>query len=88
MIVSNRGDQTEGDKEVRQTYDAFAAPSFSALHVTYVEGSLEDTTKVDQKIQRLADLRFAIGVALALALPAVIGLGVYVAAESLILRAS
>ena len=89
VIVSNRGDQTEGDKEVRQTYDACAAPSFSALHVTFVEGSSEDTTKVlDQKIQRRADLHFTIGIVLALALPAVLGLGVYLAAESLILSAS
>jgi hypothetical protein len=89
VIVSTCANQTEGDKEVRQAPDAFAAAAFSALHVTYVEGALDDTTMVlDQKIQRRADLRFAIGIALALALPAVIGLGVYVAAESLILRAS
>jgi hypothetical protein len=88
VIVSNRGNRTEGDKKVRQAHDAIAAPAFSALHVTY-EGSLEDTTKVlDQKSQRRADLRFAIGIALALALPAVIGLGIYAAAESIILRAS
>ncbi len=71
-----------------QVSDAIAGPTFSALCVTYVDGPFEDTTKVlDRKVQRRADLRFAIGVALALALPAVIGLGVYVAAESLILRA-
>ncbi len=89
VIVSNRGNRTEGDKKVRLAHDAIAAPAFSALHVTYVEGSLENTTKVlDQKSQGRADLRFAIGIALALALPALIGLGFYVAAESIILRAS
>jgi len=46
VIVSNRGNRTEGDKKVGQAPDAIAAPAFSALHVTYVEGSSEDTTKL------------------------------------------
>ncbi len=88
VIVSNRGNQTGGDKMVRQAHDAIAAP-LAALYVTYVDGSLEETTKVsNQKIERRADLRFALGIALALALPAFIGFGVYVVAESLILTAS
>jgi hypothetical protein len=89
VIVSNRGNRTEGDKKVGQAPDSIAAPAFSALHVTYVDGSLEDATKVlDQKSQRRADLRFAIGIALALALPAFIGFGFYIAAEAIILNAS
>jgi hypothetical protein len=87
--VSNRDLRNESDTQVSLADDAIAWPAFSALYVTYVDGPFEDTTKVlDRKVQRRADLRFAIGVALALALPAVIGLGVFVAAESIILRAS
>ncbi len=77
VIVSNPGNQTGDDKIV------------PAFYVAYVNGSLEGTTKVlNQKIDRRADLRFALGVALALALPAFIGFVVYMAAESLILMAS
>jgi hypothetical protein len=43
---------------------------------------------LDQNIQHRGDVRFSIGVALALALPAIIGLGICIAAESIILRAS
>ena len=85
VIVSNRDLRNEGETQVSLANDGIPGPAFSALYVTYVDGSLEDTTKV---AQRRADLRFAIAVALALALPAVIGLGVYMAAESIILTAS
>jgi hypothetical protein len=87
VIVSNRGDQAEGQTKVSKADDW--RPACSVLHVRYFDGLPEDTTKIlDQKIQRRADLRFAIGVALALALPALIALAVYVAAEFLLLRAS
>jgi hypothetical protein len=46
------------------------------------------TSQDNQKIQHHGDILFSIGVALALALPAFIGLGIYIAAESIILRAS
>jgi hypothetical protein len=89
VIVSNRDFRTEGETQVSLADDAIEGPALSALHVTRVDGSLEDATQVlDEKIQRRADLRFAIGVALALALPAFVGLGVYVVAESIILIAS
>jgi hypothetical protein len=62
--------------------------SVSVLHVGYFDGVPEGTKKIlDRTIQRRADLRFGIGVPLALALPPFIG-GVYVAAESLLLKAS
>jgi hypothetical protein len=88
VIVSNRGDQTEGQTKVSKADDW--RPACSVSHVRYFDDGLpEDTTKIlDQKIQRRADLRFAIGVALVLALPAFIALGVYVAAEFLLRRAS
>jgi hypothetical protein len=73
VIVSNR------DPKVSLADGAIARPPFSTLHVT------SDPTKVlDQKIQHRGDVRFSIGVALALALPAFIGLGIYIAAESLL----
>jgi hypothetical protein len=86
VIVSNCGDQTEGQTKVSKADDW--EPACSVFQVRYFDGLPEDTTKIlDRNIQRRADLRFAIGVALALAPPAFIGLGVYVAAEFL-LRAS
>jgi hypothetical protein len=87
VIVSNGGDQTVGQTKVSKADDW--GPACSVLHVRYFDGLPEDTTKIlDRKNQRRADLRFAIGVAIAFALPASIGLGVYVAAEFLFLRAS
>lgn len=86
-VVSNRDGRTDGETKVDQADDPIGG--WSALYVTYLCGSSENMTKVlDRSIQRRGDVRFAIGVALALALPALIGLGVYVAAESIILRAS
>jgi len=87
VIVSNGGDQTEVQTKVSKADDW--GPARSVLHVKSFDLLPEDTTTIlDRKIQRRADLRFAICVALALALPAFIGLGVYVAAEFLLLRAS
>jgi hypothetical protein len=84
VIVSNGDLRNESDTQVSLANDAIAGPAFTAPYVTYVDGSLENTTVLNQ---RQADLRFAIGVALALVLPAVIGLGVFAAAESIILIA-
>jgi hypothetical protein len=78
VIVSNRGSQ-----EVRQANEAIA---FISLHVTSVDGLLEDTGRSANSARR-ADLRFAVGVAIALAFPALISLGIYAAAEFLILKA-
>jgi len=87
LIVSNRDDRTDGETKVDQADDPIGGGL--ALHLAYLYGSSENMTNVlDREIQRRADVRFAIGVALALALPAFIGLGVYAAAESIILRAS
>ena len=82
VIVSNRNLWNEGETQVSL---ADEGPAFLALQPPYVDGSLEDTTKVLD--QRRADLCFALGVALALGLPAAMGLGVYVAAKSIILIA-
>jgi hypothetical protein len=86
-IVSSSDGRTDGETKVDQADDPIGG--MSALHVTYLYGSSEDVAKLlDRKNQRRADIRFAIGVVLALALPAFIGLGIYIAAESIILRAS
>lgn len=48
-------------------------------------GSSEHTSKViDREITRQSDIRFTIGVAVALALPALIGMGVYVATTAIL----
>ena len=75
VIVSNAGNQNRDDKLV------------CAFDVLDVDESSEETA-LKQKFQRRADLRFALGIALALALPAFIGFGIYMAAESLIILAS
>jgi hypothetical protein len=67
--------------DTRVAHYATVELPFSAFDVT----SSADLAKVlDQKSQHRGDIRFALGVALALALPACIGLGVYIAAESII----
>jgi hypothetical protein len=76
VIVSNR--------DLRSEEDAAAGLEFSTLNLAYVDALLKEIPK---NSQRRADLRFAIGVVIALALPAFLGLGVYVAAESLLLLA-
>ena len=90
VIISNSDLRIKGEKQVSPANDLVAGPAVSTLsYVTSADGSSEDTQKVlDHKTQRRADLRFAIGVVVALALPAVMGLGVYVAVESIILIAS
>jgi hypothetical protein len=89
-IVSNRADRTGGQTKVSEADGAMPGPAFSALHVTYLDnadGSSEDTSKVlNRKVQRQADLRFTIAVAIALVLPVFIGIGVYIATTA-ILRA-
>ena len=85
VIVSNRDLRSEGEAKVSRPNAAAAGPAFSTLKLAYVASLLKETPK---NSQRRADLRFAIGVAIALALPAFLGLGVYVAAESLSLLAS
>jgi hypothetical protein len=88
VIVSNRDVWTEGDTKVSQADDAVADPTFPALPPSDARGLSENVKSLDQKNSRQADLRFAIGVAIALGLPTLIGLGVYVAAESIMLIAS
>jgi hypothetical protein len=90
-IVSNRAGRTEGETKIREADGAIPGPGFSALHVTYLDnadGSSEDTSKVlNRRIQRRADLGLTIAVAISLALPVFIGVGIYIAMTA-ILRAS
>jgi hypothetical protein len=80
VIVSNFGNPAD---------DSFGSQASSALHPAYTDGFLgEASNHFDPKTQRRADLRFSIGVALALAQPALIGFGIYEAAKSIVLIAS
>jgi hypothetical protein len=85
VIVSERADRTDGEA-VSEVVDDVPAPTLSALNVTYLDdaaGSSRDMSKfLDRKILRQADLRFAIGVTFALALPVFLGLGVFIAATA------
>jgi hypothetical protein len=84
VIVSSDRD-TESGAKISQATD-FGRCAFSAFHVTYFDDVLPESPSemLDRKIQRRADLLFAIGVAIALALPAFIGLSIYIAAESIV----
>jgi hypothetical protein len=95
VIVSNRADRTDGETKVSEVGGAIPGPAFSTLNdslrVTYldsVDGWSEDAPKVlDRKIRIQADLHFTICVAIALTLPVLIGIGLYIATTAL-LRAS
>jgi hypothetical protein len=91
-IVPNRadGETKTGDAEV-----VIPEPAFAPLNgpprptrLDNADASPVDRPKVsDRNTQSQADLRFTIGIAVALALPALIGMGVYVA-TTVLLRAS
>lgn len=92
VAFENQNTRTGSETKVSE---AITGPAFSTLNdplqltkLDNADGSSENTSEVlDRKIQRQADLRFTIGVAFALALPVLIGTGVYIATTA-ILRAS
>ena len=80
VIVSNLGNQ-DGD--------VFRRHTSSASYVTYIDEFHEDASDFfDQKTRRRADLSVAAWIALALALPAVIGFCICEATKSIVLIAS
>ena len=80
VIVSNFGNPAD---------EILGSQAAAALHPACTDGFRgEASSHFDPKAERQADLRFSIGVALALALPAVIGFGIYEAARSIVLIAS
>jgi hypothetical protein len=88
VIVSDRDVPSDGYKNVSRD-DAVVELALPALLTTDVVGLSENNANsLDQQSQRQADLRFAITVAIALALPVFVGFGVYIAAESIMLIAS
>jgi hypothetical protein len=95
VIVPNRADRTDGETKTDDADGVVPKPGFSTLNgpprptcLDNADASAEDTPKAsDLKTQSQADLRFTIGIAVALALPALIGIGVYVA-TTVLLRAS
>ncbi len=87
-IVSNREDRTRREAARRETRVGLvdvpaSGPNFTALQDTYLNDgdgfSGDPSNGLDRTIQRRADVRFAIAVAVALTLPALIGIGVYIA---------
>jgi hypothetical protein len=75
-IVSNAGLKTESQNPASVANDAIAVPITSALNASY--------PPLDWQNQRRSDLRFSIGVAIAL-VPAFIALGFSAVAESIML---
>jgi hypothetical protein len=90
-IVPNRANRTDGETSVSNFRGAIQEPSLSALNATYTDypdGSSENTLRVSRREGRSpADIRFAMVLAFALALPALIGIGIYIATTA-VLRAS
>ena len=92
--VTFENQNTRTDSETKVSEADGVIPALSALndppqltHLDNANGSSEYTSKaIDRKNQRQADLRFSIGVAIALALPVLIGMGFYIATTT-ILRA-
>jgi hypothetical protein len=92
VTFENQNTRADGATKVSEADGVI--PVLSALNdppqLAYLDnanGSSEYTSKaIDRKIQRRADLRFSIGVAIALALPALVGTGFYIATTT-ILRA-
>ncbi len=92
VIVPNRadGETRTGDADVVIPEHAFATLNGPPrpTRLDNAGASAEDMPRVsDRKTQNQADLRFTIGIAVALALPPLIGMGVYVA-TTVLLRAS
>ena len=75
VIVLSSDLGTGGQTQASAPNDAIAGPAVSALSVSY--------PPLDW--QRRSDLRFLVGVAIALALPAILALGFYAVAESIML---
>lgn len=84
-------DETSDEADEAIPEPTFPAPDHPPLlaHFDDTDGLAPYTSKVTDRgnIERRADLRFAIGVAIALALPVLIGVGFYISTTA-ILRAS
>jgi hypothetical protein len=95
VAFENQSTPTYSETEVSEAAGVIPGPAFSALNDppqrTYCDNadrSSEFTSKViDRKIHRETDLRFIIGVVIALTLPVVIGMSVSIATTA-ILRAN
>jgi hypothetical protein len=86
-IVSNRADRTDREINVGEPSGVVQGPAVSALIAENIDtdGSFGDRCKApDQELQRRADIRFAIGIALTLTLPALISMGAYIATVALL----
>lgn len=81
--MSNRADGTARETKIDVADVVTPGPDNTALHVTDLSNgdglAADRSNALDRAIQRQADLRFAIVVAVALVLPALIGMGVYIA---------
>lgn len=79
-IVSNQAGRVDGVLNINEPAGVIRGRPFSAASATNTHAP-DDTLKVKD---RRADIRFTIGVALALSLPVLIGIGLYVATSALL----
>jgi hypothetical protein len=94
VMFENQNTRSRGETSVSEIGGVPPEPVFLSLNDPppptdpgNAAGSSGDTSKIpERKNQRGADLRFTLGVAIALALPALLGMGVYLAGTA-ILRA-
>jgi hypothetical protein len=93
VAFEDQGTQSHGETKMSEA-DAVAIPGPALLALndppqfTYLangDGLSEYTSKaLDPGIQRQADLRFAIGAAIALALPVLVGMSIYIAMTAIL----
>jgi hypothetical protein len=76
IVISNRTDRTDLSEP--------EGPVLTALSAICLDGGLsqDDGKLSDRPVRSRADVRFAIGVAVALTLPALIGIGLFIAATA------
>jgi hypothetical protein len=92
VAFENQNRRTRSGTTISEAGGAIPGPAFSALNdppqltkLGNADRLSENTSDVpDRKIQHQADFRFAIGVAVALALPVLIGMGVYIATTAIL----
>ena len=80
-IVSNRADRTAREMNVSGTIQG---PAVSASVAERTVGSGDPCKVPDRDLQRRGDIRFAIGIALTMALPALISMGAYITTVALL----
>jgi len=85
-VIVSSDDALSAIEETNREFE-LVGPKDSALLLTFANGLQDEALHIGDHVRK-GDLRFSVGVALALILPAFLGLGFYAAVHSIILMAS